>query len=289
MKYRFVQTDEATLANYRALFEVCFPNARHYTIPYLKWLYTSNPAGVAIGFDAVAGERWAAHYACIPVWARVKGEMQKGLLSLNTATHPDFQGKGLFTKLANMTYEYACDNGYRFVYGVANANSAPGFTRRLGFQLVCPLEARLGFGGFFADAREYETLQAEVVFARAWDNASLRWRMANPTNSVGAQTLSTSLHSFTAHTNYPLIQVYSEMLVSDWGPASSPSSRTSFGLPKLFLGLFPGKRWTHPNYWAIPKRLRPSPLHLIYRDLHSTGTTLAPNACLISFMDFDAY
>jgi GNAT superfamily N-acetyltransferase len=289
MEYRFVQSDELTLANYQALFRVCFPNARHYTIPYLKWLYTSNPAGVAVGFDAVAGECWAAHYVCVPVWARVRGETQKGLLSLNTATHPDFQGKGLFTKLANMTYEYACDNGYRFVYGVANANSTPGFTRRLGFQLVRPLEARLGFGGFFTDACEYETLQAEAVFVRAWDKATLRWRMGNPTNPVGVQTVSTALHSFAARTNYPFVQVYSEMLISDWELASSPSSLARFGFPKLFLGLLPGKQWAQHNYWAIPKRLKPSPLHLIYRDLHSTGTTLAPDACLISFMDFDAY
>jgi GNAT superfamily N-acetyltransferase len=289
MEYRFVQNDESTLANYQALFKICFPNAWHYTIPYLKWLYISNPAGVAVGFDAVSGERWAAHYVCIPVWARVQGETQKGLLSLNTATHPHFQGQGLFTKLASMTYEYAYDNGYRFVYGVANANSTSGFTRRLGFQLVRPLEARLGFGGFFADACEYQTLQAEAVFVRAWDEAALRWRMGNPTNPVRVQVVSDSLHSFTARTNYPFIQVYSEMLVSDWMPASPTSSMVRFGSPKLFLGLFPGKQWTYHTYWAIPKCLKPSPLHLIYRDLHSTGTTLAPDACFINFMDFDAY
>jgi GNAT superfamily N-acetyltransferase len=289
MDYRFVQNDELTLANYQALFKVCFPNVRHYTISYLKWLYASNPTGGAVGFDAVEGERWAAHYVCVPVWARVKGEMQKGLLSLNTATHPDYQGKGLFTKLANMTYEYACDNGYRFVYGVANANSTPGFTRRLGFQLVRPLEARLGLGGFFADARECETLHTEAVFVRAWDKAALRWRIGNPANPIGVQTVSASLHSFTARTTYPFIQVYSEMSISDWEPTSLPASPARFGLLRLFLGLFPGKQWTHRNYWAIPKRLKPSPLHLIYRDLHSTSTTLAPHACFVSFMDFDAY
>jgi GNAT superfamily N-acetyltransferase len=124
----------------------------------------ANPDGRAVGFDAWDGERLAAHYVCVPARARVDGRLVPVLLSLNTATHPRLPGQGLFTKLAAMTFEAAGEAGFDGVYGVANANSTPGFIRKLGFQLVRPLDARSGW----ADLRHGRPGPAALSFERSW-------------------------------------------------------------------------------------------------------------------------
>ncbi len=36
-------------------------------LAYLRWLYTENPVGSVIGFNARVGGRLAAHYVCVPI------------------------------------------------------------------------------------------------------------------------------------------------------------------------------------------------------------------------------
>ena len=49
----------------------------------------------------------AAHYVVLPIRAAVGGQPVAAALSLNTATHPDYQRRGLFVRLAEATYEMA--------------------------------------------------------------------------------------------------------------------------------------------------------------------------------------
>ena len=121
---------------YVALFaEFASPTATHYTIGIPAWAANAaNPAGTVVGFDAWDDVTLAAHYVCVPArvlrWGDAFG---RALLSLNTATRPAYQGKGLFTKLAAATYEGAeRPKGFECVYGVANANSTPGFHSQAG-------------------------------------------------------------------------------------------------------------------------------------------------------------
>src|SRR5579859_5968770 len=100
-----VATTPEALSRYAALFLKCFPGTSHLNEKYLEWLYARNPAGPVVGMDAMAGDVLAAHYVCIPAQIWLENVQVKALLSLNTATHPDFQGKGLFTTLAQKTYE----------------------------------------------------------------------------------------------------------------------------------------------------------------------------------------
>ena len=135
------------LQRYCELFSACFPDAGKLgSVDYLKWLYVDNPEGEVVGFNAIEGDRLAAHYVCVPMRVNIHGASMRVLLSLNTATHPDFQGQGLFTKLAERTYEAGTTDGFHAVYGVANANSTPGFLRKLAFDLISPLESKMGTG-----------------------------------------------------------------------------------------------------------------------------------------------
>jgi hypothetical protein len=96
-------------------------------------------------------------------------------LSLNTATHPEHQGKWLFTTSAEKTYEVGKQAGYSFVVGVASANSTHGFVTKLGFQLVRGLDARVGCG---AAAKASQGIGRD--FERIWTPELVEWRIKNP-------------------------------------------------------------------------------------------------------------
>jgi GNAT superfamily N-acetyltransferase len=279
-----IRTDATALAQYGALFKACFPMTDKFTPRYLAWLYVDNPDGKAVGYDAWDGERLAAHYVCIPARAWVEGREVPVLLSLNTATHPDYQGKGLFTKLAAMSFEAGAAQGYDGVYGVANANSTPGFVRKLGFQLVRPLEARIGVGGLQHGAK---AAPDALSFERSWSADALRWRCANPHNPVFMKNGGGKLRFHAAASGHKL-PAYAELDAG--GLALAASERAPLLSPlRLFIGLVPDASSSYWNYASIPMRLRPSPLNLIYRSFAPRVSALDPSRIAFSFLDFDAY
>ena len=143
---RSIDLSDQGIADASQLLNSVFPWAKWLTPGYLHWEYNLNPLGPAVGFNAYLDGDLAGHYVVQPIKANLFGTITKGLLSMNTATHPNHQRKNLFTTLAEKTYDAAREEEYEFVIGVANANSTPGFVRRLGFQLVRPLDAKMGLG-----------------------------------------------------------------------------------------------------------------------------------------------
>src|SRR5665213_2921074 len=173
------QTTEK-IPEYVTLLQSVFTGAKErYNSTYLRWLYYENPNGAVVGFDAWDDDRAVAHYVCIPLLANIQsGGPRKVLLSLNTATHPDYQGRGLFVKLASETYALAAEQGYDAVIGVANANSTHGFVNRLGFQLVTPLSVRIGIGPLQIDATAARDGATDLICS--WPSEAIVWRLANP-------------------------------------------------------------------------------------------------------------
>jgi hypothetical protein len=109
------------------LFEICFNEGLDSSL--WKWAYLDNPIGDPI--IAVAHEDGCivAHYAMIRMPFVENSNPLEGYLSMTTMVHPDFRKYGLFVELANLTYSQASKNS--FVYGFPNANSLPGFKKRL--------------------------------------------------------------------------------------------------------------------------------------------------------------
>ncbi|EKU83201.1 GNAT superfamily N-acetyltransferase [Massilia sp. UYP32] len=284
MRIASIAHDQATLAQYGALFAACFPGADKFTPEYLTWLYAANPDGPAVGMDAWDGERLAAHYVCIPQRAWVEGREALVLLSLNTATHPDYQGKGLFTKLAAATFEAGAAAGFDGVYGVANANSTPGFVRKLGFQLVRPLEARVGLGTL---SHGPKAPAAQLSFERSWTPEALAWRCANPHNPVHRRAHGARQQFYAAAFGLRL-PAYAEL---DGPLQAAPDNGAAPLLSplRLLIGLAPDANASWWNYASIPQRLRPSPLNLIYRSFVPRVSALDPSRIQFSFLDFDAY
>lgn len=280
-----VRCDDAAYSDYMSIFAKCFPSAKGYSREYLDWLYRCNPDGPVVGFDARDGDRLVAHYVCIPARARIGGEEVRVLLSLNTATHPDYQGKGLFTQLAERTYAAGAALGYDCVYGVANANSTPGFTRKLKFQLVGPLRAMVGIGSFGIDFESLSGLQ----FRRSWSSNALAWRCGSPLRPVISRK-KYGRRIFLA----PALIGGACMAAAEFDEASLTDDLESpvsgFASPlRLFIGLIPSAAERPSFYIDIPHALRPSPLNLIYRSLSGRVESINLDKVFFSFLDFDAY
>ena len=282
-QYRQVQTDDESLHQYVRLLKICFPNATHLTLQYLHWLYAQNPSGTIVGMDAFAGSDLAAHYVCVPSTVSLFGKAVRALLSLNTATHPDFRGRGLFTNLASATYTLSADLGYSLIYGVANANSTPGFIKKLGFQLISPLDARLGFG------RQLEIDWSKTFqlseFRCLWNSERLRWRIKNPSNPIRSIARPNGVSEHFARTDKRGIAVWCEAPVSLLTPDSVAPNAI---LPRLFLGLNPRGCAKAKFTVAVPEVVRPSPLNFITLSL-GEEVSIDGDAVSFSFIDFDAY
>ena len=75
----------------------------------------------------------AAFYGVYPCMVEYQGKKYLVAQSGDTMTHSKHVGKGLFTQLAQKTYEYCKENGFHLVFGFPNKNSFPGFIKRLGW------------------------------------------------------------------------------------------------------------------------------------------------------------
>lgn len=271
------------LSEYVNLFRASFPAAKNFNLDYLSWLYLENPCGEVVGFDAFQGGTLAAHYVGVPVKYMIEGCSRLGLLSLNTATHPAHQGKGLFTRLAEATYDHAANNGYEFVIGVANANSTPGFVRKLGFELIGPLSARIGVGPISG----YPDSIRGAVLHRDWDLVTLAWRAANPANRWLLLRSGLRKTTLIARTHMPGLNI--EATIPGRFEMKKRAQLRHIGSGRLFLGLAPAGSQLRGISFELPDRFRKSPLNLIFRPLASTLPRVAADTVLFSALDFDAY
>lgn len=114
---------------------------------YLEWQYCNNPAGLPFFSLAYDDKKVVGQYLVIPMNYVLNGKKVLGTLSLNTLTHPEYQGRGLFIELAKATYEICDENDIVFTLGFPNPLSYGGFIKKLDFKeigtaelLICPLK-----------------------------------------------------------------------------------------------------------------------------------------------------
>lgn len=111
------------------LFRVCFN--KELKESYLRWRYYDNPESDLFVGIALADGKLVAHYAVSPCQIVKDNISYKVALSMTTMTHPEFQGQGLFIKLAKMVYTEMENKGYTMVFGFPNNNSHGSFISRL--------------------------------------------------------------------------------------------------------------------------------------------------------------
>ena len=262
------------------LLRTVFPHAAHLTPVYLDWLYAANPDGAAVGVNAYRGGEMVGHYAAICLRARLFGAEARGSHSLNNGVHPEHRGQGLFQRLGILTHECCAAAGHAFVIGVPNANTTRVFATTFGFQLVGPLQARLGLGPIARHPAEHA-----VDYARVWDERNVRWRLANPGTRYSL-TIRGGRAEVRAPSGRPGIRalvgwVDPTLALPDLGPPPP-------GLD-LFIGADPALRWSRSLYVNLPLRLRPAPLNFVFKDLTGRDRRIDPGRLRYAALDFDPY
>ena len=117
----------------RALFEW-----KHHHNPFGRSpTWVAEQDGELIGFRTFL--RWS--------WSGPGGIVRPAVRAVDTATHPEHQGRGIFTRLTLGALDELADQGSEFVFNTPNSQSRPGYLR-MGWRTLgrVPLAVRAGSG-----------------------------------------------------------------------------------------------------------------------------------------------
>lgn len=280
-----IKYDDESFIKYSKFLNFVFIEKIPKTLKFINWEYNQNPLGKAFGYDAFYKNDLVAHYSAQPIECLIDGIQKKGLLALHVATHPEHQGKSLFSVINNLTHEKALSEGYEFVVGIANKNSTPRYVKALGFKLLGSLEAKIGI-----NYPQYKfNAKNSISFKRIWTSETVKWRLKDPSY----------LHQLKKHNDYISVIAPTHIkgigaIVNQFGITDYPDvikdycdKKNKYYPLKIWLGIDKNMKWkTSVN---IPSRLRPSPLNLIYLNLKDPGHSLGKENIYFYNLDFDAF
>jgi hypothetical protein len=263
-----------------ALLDRVFPTTRP-RAPDLEWQYLRNPAGPARYVNAYTESgKLVAHYAVLPTppLADPPVPVSGTYFSLNTAVDPSAGVPGLMVATARALFRQLQEEGPALILGVANENSYQGFVRMLGFRSLGRLSLTFHPPG---------TLPAtSAPRALASDPPYLAWRTERPGVAASRNPSRGALTVRLRHHGIPLDAVLSvglphaviQRLALPRAAVWTPRLYAAFGGPVL-------------GGFAVPERLRPSPLQYIVRVL---GDALLADPVIrylgarrFEFLDFD--
>lgn len=117
------------IEEFQKLFRDCFN--REISKEFLIWRYINNPTNEIFVNVALKSNKIIANYSVSPCKLSINGNIEKVGLSMTTMTHPNFRGRGLFTKLASELYKKMLQSNYKAVIGFPNNNSHFNFVNKL--------------------------------------------------------------------------------------------------------------------------------------------------------------
>lgn len=109
---------------------------------YWNWKHVHNPFGaspvlLAVDHDRIVGVRAFMRWE----WKNNNDEV-RAVRAVDTATHPDYQGKGIFKKLTLRLLDECKKEGVSMVFNTPNTKSKPGYLK-MGWQEVGKLPVKL--------------------------------------------------------------------------------------------------------------------------------------------------
>ena len=276
MSYQIAKstTSAENIASYSQLLSTVFSKTPKFTVDFLNWQYSQNPNGTIVGTDAFFDGKLVAHHATIPVSYMIFGQQAKGLLAINNVTHPSHQGKGLFSKLGNATFEEAKSLHYDFVITVTNGNSTYGYLNKFGFRQISPLEVKIGCGKVIPSNKN------ALVYSN-WDNKSLNWRLRNPSTIYFRDNL-TVISKTEVYGLFAQIKNCEDAFLQDL----NLHQRKAFF--NTWIGLSKDKK-VNGCFINMPDKLKPSPLNLLFKDLQGHIPLFDKDQICFELADFDAF
>jgi GNAT superfamily N-acetyltransferase len=105
------------------------------------WKHRENPFGVSPAWVATSGGRVVGFRTFLRWEFVLDGRPVRAVRAVDTATHPDHQGRGVFTALTTHALAALREDGVDFVFNTPNERSRPGYLR-MGWQPVRRLPVR---------------------------------------------------------------------------------------------------------------------------------------------------
>ncbi len=93
------------------------------------WKHEQNPFGASFVLLAEENDTLIGLRAFMQWQWKWKGTVYKAIRAVDTATHPDHQGKGIFKKLTLQQLELCKQQGIHFVFNTPNDQSRPGYLK----------------------------------------------------------------------------------------------------------------------------------------------------------------
>jgi GNAT superfamily N-acetyltransferase len=107
------------------------------------WKHEQNPFGRSPAWVAEVDGRLAGFRTFVRwEFERAGGGLARAVRAVDTATHPDFQGRGIFTRLTLGALDDLRSEGVDFVFNTPNDQSRPGYLK-MGWKVVGRLPVRV--------------------------------------------------------------------------------------------------------------------------------------------------
>lgn len=105
---------------------------------FFAWKHRESPFGASpawVAVDTAAGDR-VVGFRTFTRWRFARGDtLVDAVRAVDTATHPDHQGRGIFTLLTRHALDELAAEGVAFVFNTPNERSRPGYLK-MGWQIV---------------------------------------------------------------------------------------------------------------------------------------------------------
>ncbi len=289
------------------------PAARYVDETYLHWLYDENPYGPAIQRGVDEDGLRVAHYALVPQRYRGPDGVVPAAFSLHAVTRSGTQRKGYFQKLGAEIYAEAGEAGWQLSTGVCNDKSIGAVVKYMGWKTPGPLPVRVCVPGLkgravtshrvepaFLESEEFARLTTGLDdfpvdhYTNSYTTEYLRWRLACPSATYAVHASDDLVAVTTRDTRFGVRAAVILKLFRRTGGHQSLRADTMVGAACRFhrapYAVYAGfNRRVTVRGFQPPRRLQPSPLHLILRSLSPAvdQETLAVDT--FEFLDMDAY
>ena len=111
---------------------------------FYRWKHHKNPFGESPAWVAVDDDRIVG----LRIWLRWRfvqaGRRWEAVRAVDTATHPDYQGRGIFRRLTTASLEELRAEGVAHVFNTPNEQSRPGYLK-MGWETVGKLPVAVRF------------------------------------------------------------------------------------------------------------------------------------------------
>jgi GNAT superfamily N-acetyltransferase len=102
---------------------------------YWDWKHEQNPFGTSLLLLAECDDKLVGLRAFMRWRLQVQGRTIHAAKPVDSVTHPDYQRRGIFTRLTQQACELSRREGIQFLFNTPNDNSKPGYLK-LGWQQV---------------------------------------------------------------------------------------------------------------------------------------------------------